>query len=162
MGSIWVCSDIAGIQKTLVLQQLCVEQFGIERRTAGGAVGGAGAVGGSQRQQLPGRHATAPQQLDPGEGAGSKATAGAGPRQGGGMQQHSATAFVTHSCYSLRWQPIAADDFFSEGGDLRLCLFRMVAPQPEGIAGEVGIDRKAAIFKPLGPEALHEKAQQLR
>ena len=107
LGSIWVCriwicrisicSGIAGIQKTLFHQQLGVEQFGVERRTAGGAVGGAGAVGGSQRQQLPGRHAAAPQQLNPGQGAGAKTTAGAGPRQGGGMQQHSTTAFVSHS-----------------------------------------------------------------
>ena len=82
--------EVSRLQQAVVHQGLAIEQPGVEGKAAGGAIGGAAAIGGGQGQQLPHPHALGGEQLNPGGGGLAKTAAGRGSGQGRGVQQHSA------------------------------------------------------------------------
>ena len=86
--------QVGPLQKALLYQLLAVEQPGVEGRATGGAVGGAGAVGGGQGQQLPNPDAVAAEQGQPVLAGLAKAAAAPGARQGRGMEQYAGTTQV--------------------------------------------------------------------
>ncbi len=79
-----------GVEEPLGHQRVGIEEPGVEGEAAGGAVGGAGAVGGGQGQQLPGGDAGGGQLVDPLASRQAEGSAARSARQGGGMEQHAA------------------------------------------------------------------------
>ena len=71
-------------------QIIRIDQPGVEGGSARGAIGRAGAIGGSQGKDLPHPHALKAQQVDPGAGEGSEGAAAGGAAKGGGVEQHAA------------------------------------------------------------------------
>ena len=82
--------EVVLFQQAVLNQPLAIEQPRVEGKAAGGAIGGAAAIGGGQGQQLPHPHALGGEQLNPGGGGLTKTAAGRGSGQGRGVQQHSA------------------------------------------------------------------------
>jgi hypothetical protein len=71
-------------------QIIRIDQPGVESSTTRGTVRRAGAIGGSQRKDLPHPHPLKAQQVNPGAGEGSEGAAAGGAGKGGGVEQHAA------------------------------------------------------------------------
>ena len=50
---------------------------------------------------------------------------------------------------------VALNNLARESGQMSGVLVGVITPHPERIAREMGIDRKTAVFQPLGADALH-------